>query len=106
MGLAVNVTAPVPRFKSLPPAKAKFPAQTCALLFAEVTEAPELFPSVVEAEIVRLPVPSAYAEFTNKLPAFNFVPPLYVLPPESTNVPLPICITAPDPEINVVKSVP
>ena len=75
-GLAVNVTAPVPKFRSLPPAKVKLPAHTCALLFASVKDEPDMFATVVDAAMLKLPVPSAYAEFTNKLPEFNVVPPL------------------------------
>jgi hypothetical protein len=75
IGLAPNVTAAVPRFRSSPPANVKLPFQTCALLLS-VSAEPELLPSVVAFAIVNAPVPSAALEFRFNLPASNVVPPL------------------------------
>ena len=75
------VTAPVPRFRLLVPAKAKLPLRASALLVASVTELP-LVLSMVPPVMVNVPVPMA--EFVEDVPeALMFrVPAESVVPPE------------------------
>ena len=68
-------TAPVPRFRSFVPVKAKSPFQFCALLFVRVIAAP-LVLSMVPPVMVSVPVPMAVAELMLIWPALSVVAPL------------------------------
>ena len=86
--LALGVTAPAPKFKSLDPAKVKSPFHDCA--YAEVViAAPEVL-SIVPPVIVKVlaaVAPSAAALLMFNVPALSDVPPAYVFTPESVTVP-------------------
>ena len=97
---AFKVTAPVPRFKLEEPVKVKLPAQICALLLMDVViAAPEVLSIVVEALIVKVPVPKAPALLISSVPTLNVIPPLKLLLPVNTKVPAPDLVILLPPEM-------
>ena len=89
--LALIVTAPVPRFRSLVPVKVKLPFQCCALLLLRVM-APPLVLSIVPPATVKVPVPGAAALLRLSVPPFSVRPPLKVFAPESVSTPVPAMV--------------
>ncbi len=89
---AVNVTAPVPRFRLLLPTKVKLAPQLSALLLLSVMAAP-LVLSIVPPLTVNVPEPTAVALLMINSPADSVVPPENVLLPVSVSVPLPAFVT-------------
>ena len=75
VGVAFNVTLPVPRFRLFEPVKVKLPFQTSALLLLSVIAPPLLLLMVVPLAMVNVPVPSAAAPLMFNVPALNVVPP-------------------------------
>jgi len=59
--VALSVTAPVPRLRSLVPVKVKLLFQFCALLFVSVIAPPLVLLMVAAPEMVKAPVPRAVA---------------------------------------------
>ncbi len=74
VGLTLRVTAPLPRFRSLGPTNAKFPLQVWTLLLS-VRALPEVLP-MLPPEMVRRPLPRAWALPISSSPAESVVPPL------------------------------
>ena len=72
---AFMVTAPVPIFRSLLPAKVKFPFQLSALLLVMVFALPLVLSSAPPL-MVSVPVPSAVALLSASVPALTVVAPL------------------------------
>ena len=91
--LLLMVTAPVPRLRSLLPAKVKSPLQFCALLVESVMAPPLVLP-IVPPEIVKAPLPRAEALLRLSCPAESVVPPLYVSEPPRASVPVPVFVRA------------
>ena len=92
--LALNVTVPVPRFKSLLPLKTKSPLHVCALLLLNVKADPLVLssdpPEIVTAEAA---APKALELLIFNVPAESVNPPLNVFAPESVNAPLPAFVS-------------
>ena len=91
--LLLMVTAPVPRLRSLVPAKVKSAFQFCALFVESVIAAPLVLP-IVPPEIVNTPVPRAAALLMLSCPAESVVPPVYVSEPPRASVPVPVFVRA------------
>ena len=88
VGLAVKVTAPLPRYKEDEPAKVKLPAQVCILLLVDVVIAAlEVLSMVVPPSMVNVPEPKAPALLISKVPVLKVRPPLKLLFPDRTSVP-------------------
>jgi hypothetical protein len=100
MGLAVNETFPVPRFKALLPEKPNEPDQTCGLLFVRVTALP-LVLLMVPPRMVKLPAPAPKAVLLLmfKEPEKSLTPPEKILVPERVAVPSPASERDPVPKI-------
>ncbi len=90
--VALMVTAPVPRLRSLVPVKVKLLFHAWTLFVESVRLEPLVLSSVAAAlEIVRVPVPSADALLNLSVPPpLTVNPPLNVLVPAKVSAPVPV----------------
>ena len=77
VGLAVKVTAPVPKSRLFDPVKVKLPFQVCGLLLVRAIAPPLVLSMVVPAAMANVPAvdPKAVVLLISKVPLLKVIPP-------------------------------